>query len=108
MWSELSSKSGPICFQKLVRVSSKRAPSCLYKVVRADLKMGPILHEILVRIVLEKWSKLSSKIGPSCLDKVVRTDLKVAKNGSDFTLNNDPSCPGKVVRVVFTEWSELT
>jgi hypothetical protein len=26
----------------------------------------------------------------------------------DFTLNNGPSCPGKVVRVVFTEWSELT
>ena len=51
---------------------------------------------------------------------MVRTDLKVAKNGSDFTLNNDPSCPGKVVliecyklsknviRVVLKKWSDLS
>jgi len=30
------------------------------------------------------------------------------KKWSDFTQNIGMSCPGKVVRVVFTEWSELT
>jgi hypothetical protein len=36
---------------------------------------------------------LSSKRAPNCLCKVVRADLKVAKNESDFTLNNGPSRP---------------
>jgi hypothetical protein len=74
MWSELYSKSGPICLQKLVWVVFKT-------------------------IVGNPWvTDDASKHAPSCLYKVVRTDLKVAKNVSDFTLNNGPSCPGKVVR----------
>ena len=77
MWSELSSKSGPICLQKLVRVvfktivgnpwvtddASKHAPSCLYKVVRADLKIGPSRPGKVVRVVFKKWLELSLQSG---------------------------------------------
>ena len=77
MWSKLSSKSGLISLQKLVRVvfktivgnpwvtddASKHAPSCLYKVVRADLKMGPSRPGKVVRVVFKKWLELSLQSG---------------------------------------------
>jgi hypothetical protein len=53
----------------------------------------------VVRVVFKNWSELSLlNIDLSRPGKVVRTDLKVAKNGSDFTLNNGPSCLYRVVR----------
>ena len=53
----------------------------------------------MVRVVFKNWSELSLlNIDLSRPGKVVRTDLKVAKNGSDFTLNNGPRCLYRVVR----------
>ena len=105
MWSELSSKSGPICLQKLVRVVFKTCSELSLQSGQSwpkngsdfTLNIGPSRPGKVVWVVFKKWSELSLQSGQSW-----------PKMWSDFTLNIGPSCPRKVVRVVLKKWSELS
>ena len=81
MWSELSSKIGPSCLQKLVRVVFKKCSEL-------SLQSGQSWPK--------KWSDFTLNIGPNSPGKVVRVVLKSGPS----CLKSGPSCPVSIISSV--------